>query len=149
MDKVDVRKTVNKVKEFFKYDYEKYETLSKYSTDLKGVNYDNTKVNSSLNTDKVSDLYIKAMQAKNIIDCVKSAIENLVERPRKPYKTLMTLRYMKHYLIWQVGNKLGYGLSQTNEIHKKALINFADIFLLEQMKLGVPVDKILDLHVYK
>lgn len=149
MDNVDIKKTVKLVKYFFKYDYEKYETLSKYATDLKGVNYDNTKVNSSKSKDNMANLYIKAMQAKNIIDCVKSAIENLIEEPKKPYKTFMNLRYMKHYLVWEVSNKIGYGLSQTNEIAKKALANFADTFLLEQIRLGVPADEILDLHAYK
>ena len=42
---------------------------------------------------------------------------------------------------------MGYGHTQFNKLRKQALLQFADIFLMEQLKQGVK--DILDLHAYR
>ena len=48
---------------------------------------------------------------------------------------------------WQIAENIGYSHTQYGTILNRAFLQFADIYLMEQLKHGVK--DVLDLHEYK
>lgn len=138
--------TIKNTVKFFEKDLEIYETMCAGRYNIHGFNYENVKVNSSTNTSAVANRYNLIIAYNDRLACVKPAIDNCTSRQEKPYKTILELKYLKHLSSWDVASRIGYGHTQFNKLRKQALLQFANIFLMEQLKQGVK--DILDLHAY-
>lgn len=139
--------TVSNAIKFFEKDLERYETMCAGRYSVNSLNFENVKVNSSTNTNAVANRYNLIITYADRLACVKPAIDNCTSRQEKPYKHILELKYLKHLSSWDVASRIGYGHTQFNKLRKQALLQFADIFLMEQLKQGV--QDILDLHAYR
>ena len=134
MLEIDEKATIKNTRKFFEKDLERYEAMCAGRYDIHGLNFKNIKVNSSINSD-------------DRLACLKPAIDNCTNEPTKPYKRVLELRYLKHMQAWQIAENIGYSHTQYGTILNRAFLQFADIYLMEQLKRGV--NDILDLHEYK
>ena len=147
MLEIDEKATIKNTRKFFEKDLERYQTMCAGRYDIHSLNFDNIKVNSSVNPSAVANRYNLIIAYNDRLACLKPAIDNCTNEPTKPYKRVLELKYLKHLLAWQVAENIGYSHTQYNVIYKQALLQFADIYLMEQLKQGVK--DILDLHEYK
>ncbi|KFL96717.1 phage transcriptional regulator, ArpU family [Lactobacillus gasseri SV-16A-US] len=138
--------TIKNTRKFFEKDLERYETVCAGRYSVQGLNFENIKVNSSNNTSAVMNRYNQIITYSQRLACLKPAIDNCTNEPNKPYKRVLELRYLKHISAWNVANNIGYSHTQYGVILNRAFLQFADVYLLEQLKQGVK--DILDLHVY-
>ena len=147
MLEIDEKATIKNTRKFFEKDLERYQTMCAGRYDIHSLNFDNIKVNSSVNPSAVANRYNLIIAYNDRLACLKPAIDNCTNEPTKPYKRVLELKYLKQLLAWQVAENIGYSHTQYNVIYKQALLQFADIYLMEQLKQGVK--DILDLHEYK
>ena len=147
MLEINEPETVKNVEKFFAKDLEWYETMCAGRYNVHGLNFDNIKVNSSINPDAAASRYNLIIAYNDRLACLKPAIGNCTNEPTKPYRSILELRYIKHLASWDIANCLGYGHTQYNVLRKRALLQFADVYLMEQLKQGVK--DVLDLHEYK
>lgn len=117
MLEIDEKATIKNTRKFFEKDLERYEAMCAGRYDVHGL------------------------------ACLKPAIDNCTNEPTKPYKRVLELRYLKHMQAWQIAENIGYSHTQYGTILNRAFLQFADIYLMEQLKQGV--NDILDLHEYK
>ncbi|UWI43866.1 ArpU family phage packaging/lysis transcriptional regulator [Lactobacillus paragasseri] len=139
--------TIKNTEKFFEKDLERYQTMCAGRYDVHSVNFDNIKVNSSPKTGAIMSRYSLIIAYNDRLACLKPAIDNCTNEPNKPYKRIIELRYLNQLASWDIANRLGYGHTQFNVLRKRALLQFADVYLMEQLKQGVK--DILDLHAYK
>lgn len=139
--------TIENTRKFFEKDLERYQTMCAGRYDIHSLNFDNIKVNSSINSDAVASRYNLIIAYNDRLACLKPAIDNCTNEPTKPYKRVLELRYLKHMQAWQTAENIGYSHTQYGTILNRAFLQFADIYLMEQLKQGV--NDILDLHEYK
>lgn len=144
MLEIDRVETTKRVRKFFKSDLEHYKSLAGAGRyDLKAINYTNTKVKSTPKNGALENYYIATIEAENIIKAVKPAIENC-----KPVaKKLITMKALEKRPVWQIKQALAYEKTKYYDLESDAFNNFADMFMLEQLKQENP--NILDLHVYQ
>lgn len=147
MLEIDEKATIKNTRKFFEKDLERYETMFAGRYDIHGLNFKNIKVNSSINSDAVASRYNLIIAYNDRLACLKPAIDNCTNEPTKPYKRVLELRYLKHMQAWQIAENIGYSHTQYGTILNRAFLQFADIYLMEQLKRGV--NDILDLHEYK
>lgn len=81
MSKQD-KQTYDNVREFFKTDFERYKQLAELA-DLKGVSYDG--IASKDNVNHQESKVITAVYCKNIVDTVKSIIEQMHDERYKKF----------------------------------------------------------------
>ena len=139
--------TIENTRKLFEKDLERYQTMCAGRYDIHSLNFDNIKVNSSINSDAVASRYNLIIAYNDRLACLKPAIDNCTNEPTKPYKRVLELRYLKHMQAWQIAENIGYSHTQYGTILNRAFLQFADIYLMEQLKQGV--NDILDLHEYK
>ena len=139
--------TIENTRKLFEKDLERYQTMCAGRYDIHSLNFDNIKVNSSINSDAVASRYNLIIAYNDRLACLKPAIDNCTNEPTKPYKRVLELRYLKHMQAWQIAENIGYSHTQYGTILNRAFLQFADIYLMEQLKRGV--NDILDLHEYK
>lgn len=144
---VDDKATSKKVTKFFTKELDKYQNFSATKYDLKSVNFSGLKVDSTPNPSSVDNRLILIMTYQARLACVEPAIDKCTNRPDKPLQKILKLRYIDHVAGWQVEQRLGYGHTYFNELRRQATLQFADVFLMEQLSHGVK--DVLDLHVYK
>ena len=147
MLEIDEKATIKNTRKFFEKDLERYQTMCAGRYDIHSLNFDNIKVNSSINSDAVASRYNLIIAYNDRLACLKPAIDNCTNEPTKPYKRVLELRYLKHMQAWQIAVNIGYSHTQYGTILNRAFLQFADIYLMEQLKRGV--NDILDLHEYK
>lgn len=147
MLEIDEKATIKNTRKFFEKDLERYKTMCAGRYDIHGLNFKNIKVNSSINSDAVASRYNLIIAYNDRLACLKPAIDNCTNEPTKPYKRILELRYLKHMQAWQIAENIGYSHTQYGTILNRAFLQFADIYLMEQLKQGV--NDILDLHEYK
>lgn len=132
--KVNKKATVQRVRDFFENDYLTYLNLSNFSKyGLRSIDYTQPKVSYTKRTDALAELITKASDADLIILSIKQAISDCPERPRQPYRTILTNRYLKFWPAWQVANKISYSHSQYNKLQNQALLIFANRFAIQQV----------------
>lgn len=144
---IDKRATIKRVRQYLEDDLDKYRTITANYGAIPAVNYENIKVVASMSPDSTTNRIIKLMDYQAWTQCTENAINTCINEPRKPYKTILQARYLDHLPRWQVAQKIGYSIKQENRLVNRACLNFADVFLMEQIKQGVK--DILDLHVYQ
>ena len=147
MLEIDEKATIKNTRKFFEKDLERYQAMCAGRYDIHGSNFKNIKVNSSINSDAVASRYNLIIAYNDRLACLKPAIDNCTNEPTKPYKRVLELRYLKHMQAWQIADNIGYSHTQYGTILNRAFLQFADIYLMEQLKQGV--NDILDLHEYK
>lgn len=147
MLEIDEKATIKNTRKFFEKDLERYQAMCAGRYDIHGLNFKNIKVNSSINSDAVASRYNLIIAYNDRLACLKPAIDNCTNEPTKPYKRVLELRYLKHMQAWQIAENIGYSHTQYGTILNRAFLQFADIYLMEQLKRGV--NDILDLHEYK
>lgn len=144
MIKVDRDKTAKKVRKFFKYDLQNYKDFSGDNTfSLKSINLNANKVKNQSNYNHTEQYYLALIQAHELIEEVKSAIQHCKSEYIKP----LNIRFSNTYQYSIICNSFGYSERGYYNFENKAFNNFADIFLLEQIKNDN--DKVIDLHIYK
>ena len=146
MANINKTATIKRVKKFFESDLEKYKTVCASAGTIKAVNYENIKVTSSTNPSATSERILALMNYQAWLKCATNAINNCIDTPKKPYKTILELRYIQEVPVWQIVKKLNYSDKSTRRKTHDAFLNFADMFLLEQ--INQDVKDILDLHRY-
>ncbi|MCM1514677.1 MAG: hypothetical protein NC090_06775 [Anaeroplasma bactoclasticum] len=147
MSTININATINKVRDYLTKDLEKYQVISASYGTVNGINYENIKVVASMNPSATTDRILTLMNYQAWTRCTLDAISNCIDQPKKPYKTILQMKYIEGAPRWQVANKIGYSDRYTDKLRDQALLNFADVFLIEQIKQGV--HDILDLHIYK
>lgn len=71
---------------------------------------------------------------QNIFNFANTAINQLENTPRHPYKTIIIERFIKHSRMIDVRELIGYSQGKSNDLANQALKNFAEIFKQEQIK---------------
>lgn len=89
------------------------------------------------------------IEANLIVTSVQQAINKCPDRPHAPYKTILTERYLKFHPAWQVALKIQYSSSQYNKLQNRALLLFAQKFLIQQFVNKVSENSIIDLNIYE
>ena len=147
MLEIDEKATIKNTRKFFEKDLERYQTMCAGRFNVHGMNLENIKVNSSADTSAITNRYNLIIVYNDRLACLNLALDNCTNEPTKPYKRIIELKYIKGLTSSNTANRLGYGSTQFNVLRKQALLQFADIYLVEQLKRGVK--DILDLHAYK
>lgn len=146
MFNIDEKQTAKRVNQFFKKDLERYQSIAGNGNyNLSSLNLENTKVSSSIKRGQTDNHFISILNAPIIIKCVKPSIENCMSDNMHPYKKILSM-ILNNYPIFQIKEAVNYQSSRFYDLRNKAFNNFADTFLLEQMKQKA-LDT-LDLHVY-
>lgn len=114
--------TIKNTVKFFEKDLERYETMCAGRYKVRGLNYENVKVNSSTNTSAVANRYNLIIAFNDRLACVKPAIDNCTSRQEKLYKLILELKYLKHLSSWDVASRIGYGHTKFNKLRKQALL---------------------------
>lgn len=76
MLEINEPETVKNVEKFFAKDLEWYETMCAGRYNVHGLNFDNIKVNSSINPDAVASRYNLIIAYNDCLACLKPAIGN-------------------------------------------------------------------------
>lgn len=147
MVKINEQATVSKVKEHFKNYLNKYQPATISTSNIKAVDYSNIKVSASTRSDSTASRIIELINYSAWAKCTEKAINECIDQPRQPYKRLLEARLIQGQTMWQVAQRIGYGRSQASVLFNRACLNFADVFLMEQINENV--NEILDLHIYQ
>lgn len=139
-DEVDLQKTAINVDDFFQGDYNRLQRMATVST-LKATSYDG--VASSGSTDNpLEGRYVKRAWATQVIEAVTNSIEACDEMS----KTILKLKYQKHFQTWQIVERVNYSGAGYDNLRIRACNQFADAFeVVAEPLLG----ENSDLHVYK
>lgn len=88
--------------------------------------------------------------ARKAVGAVFETIQSCSNGSRKPYGTLLYLRYIKYDFDTNVYNKMGYSSSHYYNLRREALCQFAEILPVKKLKYQYKnYDLLPDLLVYK
>lgn len=145
---INQKATLQRTRDFFDTDYLKYLNNSNFTKyGLSSIDYTQPKVTHTRRTDGLAFLIAQAIDADIIITSVNQSIDDCPNLPQRPYKTILTQRYLKRYPAWQVALNIQYSASYYNKLQNEALLIFADRFAVQQV-----INKatnIIDLHIYE
>lgn len=145
---INQKATLQRTRDFFDTNYLKYLNNSNFTKyGLRSIDYTQPKVTHTRRTDGLAFLIVQAIDADIIITSVNQAIDDCPNLPQRPYKTILTQRYLKRYPAWQVALNIQYSTSYYNKLQNEALLIFADRFAVQQV-----INKatnIIDLHIYE
>lgn len=116
----------NEVRNFFKEDYPKLSLI------VTGCMPNTKALTQRVFIDCSSDS--RFIYYQNIFNFANTAINQLENTPRHPYKTIIIERFIKHSRMIDVRELIGYGNVQSNKLTNQALKSFAEIFKQEQIK---------------
>lgn len=140
----DNQSITRNVKDFFKYRYDNYLSLSSETSSLRSINFGNTAVSHSMQTDSQQRIYLRIMDAQKIIKSVDDAIESCRNDTEHPYRKILTLRYIQHRSTVYVISQLSFEKTfYYRNLLPNTLIEFANKFLVKQLVNGV--ENIIDL----
>lgn len=155
---IDDYKTAAKAGYFLDHDFQKIKDFSGISaTDLSSPLLDPSGVvnHSHVNRQDIAFLaqaaqYKDIETARNTVKAVFEAIQSCSNGARRPYGTLLYLRYIKFDFDTNVYSKMGYSSSHYYKLRRQALCQFAEILPVKKLEYR---DKnytfIPDLLVYK
>ena len=138
--------TAKNMNKFLKGKFEEYLMLSGCSESelLHGVNYDTVKAQQS-NTNNAINLIIKIDRATSYVQAMSNALNLLTSTFERPYKQIIEDYYFKHHLIRDIAIKLSWSERWINKLKADALKELATRFLVEQVKLRISEDEIINL----
>ena len=138
--------TAKNMNKFLKGQFEEYLILSGCSESelLHGVNYDTVRTQKS-NTNNAINLIIKIDRATVYVQAMSKAINLLSSSLERPYKQIIEDYYFKHHLIREISIKISCSERWVNKLKIEALKELAVRFLVEQVKLGLSEDEIINL----
>lgn len=152
---IDQRKTATRVRNFFKYDFERYlgyagldpVSLSAIDdTHLSSPKMDASGVSSHGGINHQEDSILRIMEAKRACYAVVRAINRCRDSSRTPYRTILKERYLKGLDDQKVMVLLGYEHSWFDKLKRRAECEFADRW--DEGKLYYNVGYLKDLHFY-
>lgn len=147
---INRKATLQRIRSFFNYNYPNYLNLSDLTNyELKSIDYTQPHVIQTRRTDALEKLITQQIEANLIVTSVQQAINKCPDRPHAPYKTILTERYLKFHPAWQVALKIQYSSSQYNKLQNRALLLFAQKFLIQQFVNKVSENSIIDLNIYE
>lgn len=99
---------------------------------------------------KQAEQYDDIEAARNAVRAVFETIQSCSNGSRKPYGTLLYLRYIKYDFDTNVYNKMGYSSSHYYNLRREALCQFAEILPVKKLKYKYKDYALIpDLIVYK
>src|SRR5699024_5239323 len=111
-----------KTSHFLKYELDRFLAFSaRHRTDLKPANIQNLHPFA----DRFSE-YIKA--SERITYCVAKAIEQLENKPRKPYQDIFIYYYLDEYTSFKTAELVGYAMSRYHYFKRQAMNEFTGFF---------------------
>lgn len=116
----------NEVRNFFKEDYPKLSLI------VTGCMPNTKALTQRVFIDCSSDS--RFIYYQNIFNFANTAINQLENTPRHPYKTIIIERFIKHSRMIDVRELIGYSQGKSNDLANQALKKFAEIFKQEQIK---------------
>lgn len=132
------------VKDFFKYRYDNYLSLSSEANSLRGISFNNTAVSHSMRIDSQQRAYLKIMDAQKIKKSVDDAVKACRNDIEHPYRNILIFRFLQHKSTVYVINQLSFEKTcYYKQLLPNALIEFANKFLVSQLVNGV--ENIIDL----
>lgn len=147
---INRKATLQRIRSFFNYNYPNYLNLSDLTNyELKSIDYTQPHVIQTRRTDALEKLITQQIEANLIVTSVQQAINKCPDRPHAPYKIILTERYLKFHPAWQVALKIQYSSSQYNKLQNRALLLFAQKFLIQQFVNKVSENSIIDLNIYE
>ena len=147
---INRKATLQRIRSFFNYNYPNYLNLSDLTNyELKSIDYTQPHVIQTRRTDALEKLITQQIEANLIVTSVQQAINKCPDRPHAPYKTILSERYLKFHPAWQVALKIQYSSSQYNKLQNRALLLFAQKFLIQQFVNKVSENSLIDLNIYE
>ncbi len=139
---IDQTKTAEKVKCFFKNDFERYILRAGYHrTDLSSPQLDQTGImghygNSAEN--KMATIF----EAQHKCQAVYHAIDQCFDSAQQPFRTILKALYIDKMKDWQVAAKVQYSDSRYNDLKKYALCQFADTIVTWKIIYDVDIPEL-------
>lgn len=139
---VDLTETANNVRSFLLQDFQKAVAISgKQLTDIKSPTITDMPASHS-NSNNLESNVINSVLAQTVVCTVHDTIFNCSNKS----KLILIDKYINRYTRWITARDLGYSLSRFDDLHTKALNEFADRF---QHYAELNHLSISDLHIYK
>lgn len=152
---IDQRATAGRVRNFFKYDFERYLGYAGFNpvnlsviddTHLSSPKMDASGVSAHGGINHQEDSTLRIMEAEKACYAVAKAIDNCRDASRTPYRTILKECYLKGLDDQKVMGLLGYEHSWYDRLKRRAECEFADRW--DKWKFCYGVDYLKDLHVY-
>ena len=135
---IDQTKTAEKVKYFFKNDFERYILRAGYHrTDLSSPQLDQTGIMSH-NGNSAENKMAIIFEAQHKCQAVYHAIDQCFDSTQQPLKGL----YIDELKDWQVAAKVQYSDSRYNDLKKYALCQFADTIVTWKIIYDVDIPEL-------
>lgn len=154
---IDQKATANKVRNFLKFDFDRYLNFAGLNpsdlsviddTHLSSPSLDASGVSSHGGINHAETSMLRIIEAENACKAIYHAIMKCRDGGRKPYKTILSEVYLKGMNDTAVQGLLGYESSQYDVIKRRALCEFADRWDRSRYIYRLRDDK-WDMHVWK
>ena len=123
---IDQKKTAQKVRNFFKYNFEHYLIRAGYHrTDLSSPQLDPTGIMSH-GGNSAENKMASIFDAQDKCQAVYHAIEKCADSSKQPFRTILKSLYIEELTDWQVAAKVQYSDSRYSDLKRYALCQFAD-----------------------
>lgn len=141
---IDEKNTFKNVREFLGNKLDRYLAFGGQNRfNLKSPRLEPTGIKSR-NGNTQERAMILVIESEKIVYCVGLAISQCTDTDKKPYKTILTENYINDLQFFLIPSIIGYSVSQTRTLKRRACIEFAEKFLSIQQLNGVatPIDLI-------
>lgn len=123
---IDQKLTAQKVRDFFKYNFEHYLIRAGYHrTDLSSPQLDPTGIMSH-SGNSVEAKMATIFEAQDKCQAVYHAIDQCADSSKQPFRTILKSLYIDELSDWQVAAKVQYSDSRYGDLKRYALCQFAD-----------------------
>lgn len=143
---IDPIKTAHNVRIFFETVFPDYLIEAGYHrTDLKThqINQNGVVSHNGLDAEgKMKHIYIMQNKCK----AVYQAINSLPDKPKQPFKTILSRLYLDELENWKVAAGIGYSSSKYYDLKQKACCKFAKAIAVQKIMYNVTIP---DLQVFK
>ena len=139
---IDQKKTAQKVRDFFKFNFEHYLIRAGYHrTDLSSPQLDPTGIMSH-GGNSAENKMASIFDAQDKCQAVYHAIEQCADSPQQPFRTILKALYLDKMKDWQVAAKVQYSDSRYNDLKKYALCQFADTIVTWKIIYDVDIPEL-------
>ena len=123
---IDQKLTAQKVRDFFKYNFEHYLIRAGYHRiDLSSPQLDPTGIMSHSGNSAEAKM-ATIFEAQDKCQAVYHAIDQCADSSKQPFRTILKSLYIDELSDWQVAAKVQYSDSRYGDLKRYALCQFAD-----------------------
>ncbi len=129
-------KKIKRLDSFVKAKQEELEEIKCRIESIGSIDYSADKIQSSPNPDKLLDGIIKLMEVEKRYDKAIQDLYNLKAEAEEriegihndDYRLLLTLRYLRFKTFEEIAVEMGFTFQWIHELHKRALIQFEELY---------------------